>query len=55
MSFPNLRCELLSNFISLTDWKQLIELYEIACHCCELLSNFISLTDWKQLDYYEIE
>ena len=42
-------CELLSNFISLTDWKQPLQVIVILGLGCELLSNFISLTDWKQL------
>ena len=41
-------CELLSNFISLTDWKQRKDNTAQIIFSCELLSNFISLTDWKQ-------
>ena len=41
-------CELLSNFITLTDWKQQNWVERRVCICCELLSNFITLTDWKQ-------
>ena len=39
---------MLSNFISLTDWKQRNTTSIIVIRSCELLSNFISLTDWKQ-------
>ena len=41
-------CELLSNFVSLTDCKQqkiCVNAFHIGC---ELLSNFVSLTDCKQ-------
>ena len=39
---------MLSNFITLTDWKQRqIDRYGKR-KGCELLSNFITLTDWKQ-------
>ena len=44
----NTCCELLSNFVSLTDCKQPDS---DKCHVffsCELLSNFVSLTDCKQ-------
>ena len=41
-------CELLSNFVSLTDCKQLSDIYEHGEMGCELLSNFVSLTDCKQ-------
>ena len=39
---------MLSNFITLTDWKQPIKLVVLMTNGCELLSNFITLTDWKQ-------
>ena len=41
-------CELLSNFVSLTDCKQHIEALKPDYIRCELLSNFVSLTDCKQ-------
>ena len=41
-------CELLSNFITLTDWKQPGGWDFRTLRSCELLSNFITLTDWKQ-------
>ena len=41
-------CELLSNFITLTDWKQRFKDGFDLTIGCELLSNFITLTDWKQ-------
>ena len=42
-------CELLSNFVSLTDCKQPRTLAVAITLSCELLSNFVSLTDCKQL------
>ena len=44
-----LRCELLSNFINLTYWKQPERNGREVKLSCELLSNFINLTYWKQL------
>ena len=41
-------CELLSNFVSLTDCKQLVRGRVRRDGGCELLSNFVSLTDCKQ-------
>ena len=41
-------CELLSNFVSLTDCKQHHHDYPKKNLGCELLSNFVSLTDCKQ-------
>ena len=41
-------CELLSNFVSLTDCKQLLSFPDGVLYSCELLSNFVSLTDCKQ-------
>ena len=41
-------CELLSNFVSLTDCKQLQFQKILILSSCELLSNFVSLTDCKQ-------
>ena len=43
-----LSCELLSNFVSLTDCKQLYTDLLLMSLGCELLSNFVSLTDCKQ-------
>ena len=43
-------CELLSNFVSLTDCKQPLPARKVKIYRCELLSNFVSLTDCKQLD-----
>ena len=43
-----LSCELLSNFINLTYWKQHWWWYLYPRESCELLSNFINLTYWKQ-------
>ena len=40
---------MLSNFITLTHWKQLFNALDMLSHSCELLSNFITLTHWKQL------
>ena len=42
-------CELLSNFVSLTDCKQQLFFHLFHGSSCELLSNFVSLTDCKQL------
>ena len=39
---------MLSNFITLTDWKQHSQQVDRQEPGCELLSNFITLTDWKQ-------
>ena len=41
-------CELLSNFVSLTDCKQPSVKILLQERSCELLSNFVSLTDCKQ-------
>ena len=47
--FPGIvSCELLSNFVSLTDCKQPFPHAASSSSCCELLSNFVSLTDCKQ-------
>ena len=43
-------CELLSNFINLTYWKQPHTIFYYVSPSCELLSNFINLTYWKQLE-----
>ena len=42
-------CELLSKFLSLTDWQQHRHKYNKIIPSCELLSKFLSLTDWQQL------
>ena len=41
-------CELLSNSLSLTNWKQPRINRLRKCISCELLSNSLSLTNWKQ-------
>ena len=46
-------CELLSNFVSLTDCKQPAAHAGACPQGCELLSNFVSLTDCKQLTLIE--
>ena len=48
LSFFVSSCELLSNFITLTHWKQLNPECTGKIWGCELLSNFITLTHWKQ-------
>ena len=45
---PQRCCELLSKFLSLTDWQQRIRNYRLMLVRCELLSKFLSLTDWQQ-------
>ena len=53
----SLRCELLSKFLSLTDWWQPEISVASAGLGCELLSKFLSLTDWWQqlgLSLYEV-